>query len=101
MPLYGFTWAQERVLDWMEHYPRGVQSVMDLRGCSRPELFDSAVLFLRTSPVRWESLKKLVKSQNLSPSTLTNLGPELRRGAHELLWWLATDEGLDQLELRP
>ena len=65
--VYGWTWAQSRVIDFKERFGRGWKNLLDLKGTSDSELFRTAVGFIRHDQRNWEILKNVVKSLNSTP----------------------------------
>lgn len=97
MPLYGKEWAQERLLEFVERYPRGWSDLAYLCRSSRQSLFTRGITALRSNQVQWEAIKRLVRSLDRDPTPFTNLRLRDRQTYLRHLWYVAIGEALDTL----
>jgi len=95
VPQYGLEWASDRVLEFLEQYPRGWTKCFQVAGTTSQQMFKRAVVMLRSNQIQWEALKRMVKAQDRSPSLFTNLRGPQRSALEKRLWWIAVDEVLD------
>lgn len=91
--VYGWTWAQEKVLQFRERYSRGWNNFLLLNDTSEQWLFKRAVTFLRHNQRQWEILKRTVKSLQSAPPP--SLPPAESKKYLTYVKYFSTDDWLD------